>query len=74
VCRGLRETDDVLEVGDLAIHGEEAYPEETNPEEELAELVGAYSMAGVASGSYVTGQRLEPSEAGGSGLVTEQGL
>ena len=29
VCRGLREKDEVLEVGDLAIHDEEAYPRET---------------------------------------------
>ena len=29
VCRGLREKDEVLEVGDLAIHDEEAFPRET---------------------------------------------
>jgi ammonium transporter, Amt family len=29
VCRGLREKDEVLEVGDLAMHDEEAYPRET---------------------------------------------
>jgi ammonium transporter, Amt family len=29
VCRGLREPDSVLEVGDLAIHDEEAFPSET---------------------------------------------
>jgi len=29
VCRGLRETDEVLEIGDLAIHDEEAFPRET---------------------------------------------
>lgn len=29
VCRGLREKDEVLEVGDLAVHDEEAYPRET---------------------------------------------
>ena len=29
VLRGLREPDEVLEVGDLAIHGEEAFPAET---------------------------------------------
>ena len=45
VCRGLREKDEDLTIGDLAIHGEVAYPEDATPEEELAELVGAYSMA-----------------------------
>ena len=29
VCRGLRESDEVLEIGDLAIHDEEAFPRET---------------------------------------------
>lgn len=29
VCRGLREKDDVIEIGDLAIHDEDAYPQET---------------------------------------------
>ncbi|MEI7479470.1 MAG: ammonium transporter [Actinomycetes bacterium] len=29
VCRGLREKDEVLEIGDLAIHDEEAFPIET---------------------------------------------
>ena len=29
VCRGLREKDEALEVGDLALHDEEAYPRET---------------------------------------------
>jgi Amt family ammonium transporter len=29
VCRGLREKDEVLEIGDVAIHDEEAYPQET---------------------------------------------
>ncbi len=46
VLRGARYKDEVLEVGDLAIHGEEAFPAET-----LAERVGAFSMAGVGSGS-----------------------
>ncbi len=35
VLRGARYSDDILEVGDLAIHGEEAFPEET-----FAERVG----------------------------------
>ena len=29
VLRGARYKDEILEVGDLAIHGEEAFPEET---------------------------------------------
>jgi Amt family ammonium transporter len=41
VLRGVRYKDEILEVGDLAIHGEEAFPEET-----FAERVGAMSMAG----------------------------
>ncbi len=43
VLRGARYKDEILEVGDLAIHGEEAFPEET-----FAERVGAFSMAGDA--------------------------
>lgn len=38
ICRGLREKDEVLEIGDLAIHDEEAYPAET-----FAERVSALS-------------------------------
>jgi ammonium transporter, Amt family len=41
VLRGARYKDETLEVGDLAIHGEEAFPVET-----LAERVGAFGMAG----------------------------
>ena len=37
VLRGARYKDEILEVGDLAIHGEEAFPEET-----LAERVGSH--------------------------------
>ena len=60
VCRGLRERDELLEVGDLAFHGEEAYPEEASPEEELAELVGAYSLAGVSTGSEPPADQYSP--------------
>ena len=49
VLRGARYKDEVLEVGDLAIHGEEAFPEET-----FAERVGAMSMAGDASPSIAS--------------------
>jgi len=47
VLRGLRYSDDVLEVGDLAIHDEEAFPEET-----LAQRVdgGAFALAGLKEG------------------------
>jgi Amt family ammonium transporter len=41
VLRGARYKDEILEVGDLAIHDEEAFPVET-----LAERIGAMSMAG----------------------------
>jgi ammonium transporter, Amt family len=41
VLGGARYADEILEVGDLAIHGEEAFPEET-----LASRIGVSSMAG----------------------------
>jgi ammonium transporter, Amt family len=47
VLRGARYKDEVLEVGDLAIHGEEAYPEE----EFATRSDGAFAMAGIESGS-----------------------
>jgi Amt family ammonium transporter len=40
ICRGLREKDEVLEIGDVAIHDEEVYPQET-----FAERVSAMSGA-----------------------------
>jgi Amt family ammonium transporter len=46
VLRGARYKDEILEVGDLAIHGEEAFPEET-----LATRIdGAFAMAGLDKG------------------------
>ena len=46
VLRGARYKDEILEVGDLAIHGEEAFPEET-----LATRTGgAFAMAGLDQG------------------------
>jgi len=45
VLRGARYKDEILEVGDLAIHGEEAFPEET-----LASRVGALTSSGAGSG------------------------
>ncbi len=46
VLRGARYKDDVLEVGDLAIHGEEAFPDEGF----ATRSDGAFAMAGVTSG------------------------
>ena len=47
VLRGARYKDEVLEVGDLAIHGEEAFPEET-----LAMRTdSAFAMAGISTGA-----------------------
>ena len=47
VLRGTRYPDEVLEVGDLAIHDEEAFPEETL----AVRSGGAFEMAGLAVGS-----------------------
>jgi len=44
VLRGARYKDEILEVGDLAIHDEEAFPEET-----LAHRVGGFAMAGIGT-------------------------
>jgi ammonium transporter, Amt family len=49
VLRGVRYTPDVLEVGDSAIHDEEAFPEETIAVR--AGGSGAFEMAGLATGS-----------------------
>ncbi|HYA69690.1 MAG TPA: ammonium transporter [Acidimicrobiales bacterium] len=46
VLRGTRYKDEILEAGDLAIHDEEAFPEE-----KFAERVGAFAMAGIGEGS-----------------------
>jgi ammonium transporter, Amt family len=45
VLRGARYKDEILESGDLAIHDEEAFPEE-----KFAERVGAFAMAGIGTG------------------------
>ncbi len=45
VLRGLRYKDEILEVGDLAIHDEEAFPEER-----IAVRAGAFHLAGVTGG------------------------
>jgi Amt family ammonium transporter len=44
VCRGLREKDEVLEIGDIAIHDEEIYPQET-----FAERVSAMSASALSA-------------------------
>ena len=49
ILRGARYKDEILEVGDLAIHDEEAFPEET-----LAHRVGEFAMAGDAASSTAT--------------------
>jgi ammonium transporter, Amt family len=57
VCRGLREKDAVIEIGDIAIHDEEVYPQET-----FAERVSA--MAAVA-------KRDEAADAASNGRARE---
>jgi ammonium transporter, Amt family len=66
VLRGARYKDEILEVGDLAIHDEEAFPVET-----LAERIGAMSMAGDSVSSSSLGRDPDgappPAGAGASG-------
>ena len=69
VLGGARYKDEVLEVGDLAIHGEEAFPEET-----LASRIGV--LAGATSGA---GGELAGAGGGGAGetvvsVATEDGV
>jgi len=64
VLRGARYPDEILEIGDLAIHDEEAFPDET-----LAERVGggsssAFEMAGLTGGSKAPPGVAEPPPAG----------
>ncbi len=65
VLRGAKYKDEVLEVGDLAIHDEEAFPEEV-----LASRTGGFAMAGVseshASGAPPAGGTTSPPEVGGT--------
>jgi ammonium transporter, Amt family len=66
VLRGARYKDEILEVGDLAIHDEEAFPEET-----LAERIGGFAMAGQTEASQSRGQHggtgdLSPPDMSGS--------
>ena len=46
ILRGARYKDEILEVGDLAIHGEEAFPEESF----ATRSDGAFAMAGIDKG------------------------
>ena len=61
VLRGARYKDEVLEVGDLAIHDEEAFPEETL----AVRTGGAFEMAGIAVGSMTPPTGGEPSPPAG---------
>jgi len=47
VLRGLRYSDEVLEIGDLAIHDEEAFPEERFAERVGGGAPGAFALAGL---------------------------
>ena len=51
VLRGLRYKDEVLESGDLAIHDEEAFPEERFAERVGGGAPGAFELAGIGPGS-----------------------
>jgi Amt family ammonium transporter len=46
VLRGARYSDEILEIGDLAIHDEEAFPEDR-----LALRTGGFAMAGLGEGT-----------------------
>ena len=58
ILRGARYKDEVLEVGDLAIHGEEAFPEDSGF---ATRSDGAFAMAGIDRG----GPEPEPTPSGG---------
>jgi len=51
VLRGVRYKDDVLEVGDLAIHDEEAFPEERFATRVGGGAPGAFELAGIGARS-----------------------
>jgi hypothetical protein len=63
VLRGARYKDDILEVGDLAIHGEEAFPDE----EFATRSDGAFAMAGIERSSAERSPEPEPGGGGGGG-------
>jgi Amt family ammonium transporter len=63
VLGGLRYKDEILEVGDLAIHGEEAFPEETF----ATRSDGAFALAGIGSSDPpppITSETSPPAEPG----------
>ena len=63
VLRGARYKDEILEVGDLAIHGEEAFPEETF----AMRTDGAFAMAGLETGGGSPPEPSAPSAPPGAG-------
>ncbi|HAM01505.1 MAG TPA: hypothetical protein DCQ30_04665, partial [Acidimicrobiaceae bacterium] len=64
VLRGLRYKEDVLEIGDLAIHDEEAFPEERFAERVGGGAPGAFELAGIGAGS--SGTSPPPTSLGGA--------
>jgi Amt family ammonium transporter len=58
VLGGARYKDEILEIGDVAIHDEEAFPEET-----LAERVGAFAEAGITPAPAASVPSVSPQEA-----------
>jgi Amt family ammonium transporter len=60
VLRGARYKDEILEVGDLAIHGEEAFPEDSGF---ATRSDGAFALAGIDQGS--TSEPPDPLPPGG---------
>ena len=54
VLRGVRYSDDILEVGDLAIHDEEAFPQP----------IGAFALAGIGAGDISSDSSAEPDSQG----------
>ena len=60
ILRGARYKDETLEVGDLAIHGEEAFPEETL----ATRSDGAFALAGIGEGRSPDPEPLSPSGGG----------
>jgi Amt family ammonium transporter len=63
VLRGARYKDDILEVGDLAIHGEEAFPED----EFATRSDGAFALAGLESRGATESEPPTPAPPPGGG-------
>jgi len=63
VLRGARYKDEILEVGDLAIHGEEAFPEDAGF---ATRSDGAFAMAGIDKGGPEPSEPSAPPSGGGS--------